>query len=154
MEELTVVFKKLHADAPVGSCSLDFPRPDPRDDKSPTAIITPFSSRSARIHARFQPGFGVYLTLGMASVFEVPLKGKRYIGLEMLEEVQQLGRAVIEQGFVEYVVRAGEKVIGATGELEVLGKKGLVSESWMRIGLGLFKKKTRTRYEYERYKPA
>ena len=103
------------------------------------------------MEVRFERDSGIYLALGAGSVFEIPLEGKRYTKFDLPEELEQLCKAVINGRFTEYVVRSSGKVIGATGELLPEKEGQPIKESWMKLGLGLFKKKERTTYRYEPY---
>lgn len=122
------------------------------DPKTSIIEIRPSNPKAARLEVRFEADFGAYLTVGVGSVFEIPLKGKRYTEFGFPQEVELLCRAVIEGNFKEYLLMSKGKLLGATGEVVLEDQRSSpVKESWVRLGLGLLSRKERKVHSYEPY---
>lgn len=114
------------------------------------AIITPLNPQAAKIDARLELDFGVYLLFGVASAFEVPLKGGYYTKGSCMEEVKALCAAVIRGRFEEEIVTVNGQLLKGTTTL-VLENGKVIRESWSRFKFYPFHHKDTSQYKYSAY---
>lgn len=122
--------------------------------KEALLAITPTSSTAAPVEIRIVPDFGAYVQIGKGSVFEVPFKAKRYTNYEFVEEITTLISGLVYGGFEEDVFVSRGVVVGASGEIESGGQLlRSASESWMKLGWNIFRKREREHHKYTPYCP-
>lgn len=149
-QQLEEVFLRVIQSLPKDVCHLQILPTDPKDIPDGAVFrLTPVNPKCAPIQAVLDCTFGTYLSVGKGSEFEIPLDGRRYFGESMPREAELLSLAVVRGQFVETVVFADSKVVGASGDVWI--EHSQASESWMRIGWSIFKKKKRIRFSYPPY---
>ena len=144
------VFERLRKSMPPSSCTIEFGT----TGSDAIAIVKPTNVKAAEIDARLKLDFGVYLTLGKGTVFELPLKGKRYTNLPFFEELEAICKAVTLGKFEEGVSFVQDTVSSATGAVIIEGRKDMITDSWVKIGWNLFRKKRTVHLTYESYTAA
>jgi len=144
------VFERLKKSVPSSSCTIEFDLTGTTGSDA-IAIVKPTNVKAAEIDARLKLDFGVYLTLGKGTVFELPLKGKRYTNLPFFEELEAICKAVVLGKFEEGVSFVQDTVSSATGAVIIEGRKDMITDSWVKIGWNLFRKKRTVHLTYESY---
>ena len=144
------VFERLKKSMPTSSCTIEIDITGTTGSDA-IAIVEPTNPKAARIYASLELDFGVYLSLGKGTAFELPLKGKRYTDLPFFEELEAICKAVMLGNFEEDVSFVEDKVSSATGAVLIEGRKDMITDSWVKIGLNLFRKKRGARLTYESY---
>jgi hypothetical protein len=144
------VLESVFAAAPRESCRLIF-REEANDVADAVATFEPFGHDCARINAMLRCNYGVYLNIGKAAVFEIPLTGKRYTEYPFAEELKLLCTGVISDGFSEVVVTVNGETVGANGRIIIPGIVKVASDGWLKLGKALFRRKIRTQYSYLPY---
>ena len=118
------------------------------------AIIEPNNPLSARIDARLELDFGVYLLLGHGASFEIPFSGGDYTGGSWLDEMKTLCRAVALGRFEEELTTIWKRIRRSDYRLYLESGAEIV-ESWGRGILGLLPKRVLPRRSHRllRYEP-
>ena len=151
VRSLREIFERLSREAPTGSCSLEIQ--EKTKERGLALILTPVHDDAARIHAEFDPDFGIYLSLGKGSVFDLPYGRRYYSSLGFLEELEGLCRAAMIGQFRERVTLVGAQVVGASSEVVFPGPQGpTATEAWRRLKLFPFRKKTEEVLVYKPYR--
>jgi len=120
--------------------------------KEMTVKIVSRHSDGAPIHMILDEDFGAYLTVGRGSIFEIPFEGRRYTQESFTEDVKSLIEGIIKNGFEEEILILGGVVAGASGAIKRGGAISAdIRESWRKIGLRVFAKRTREHHLYSPY---
>jgi hypothetical protein len=115
------------------------------------AIVTPASGKAARIDARLELDFGVYMLVGVQAVLEVPLlRPGYYLELPCLEETRMLCSAVSCGALCENVTYSGGRPFKGSFTLNVPGGK-TISQSWRNLYVCPLKRKERRTFVYEAF---
>jgi hypothetical protein len=96
------------------------------------ALIEPVNPRAAKIDARLELDFGVYLQLGRASPFEIPFWGGYYTHDPWWRELDAFCTAVMKGKFQEELMMVGGKITRSDHELILPGGKK-IKERWRKL---------------------
>jgi hypothetical protein len=132
------------------SARLDVQIREKVSDSDILAIVTPVNSRAAKIDARLELDFGVYLLLGQATPFEIPFDRRYYTKGPWLEELRAFCLAVIAGHFRENLIVIKGKVRGSDHEI-VLPNGERIVEKWRDGIISPWSKRTLQQVQYEPY---
>jgi hypothetical protein len=149
-------FEAACAEIAGASAKLTLTRDKPLTGSDVVATIEPNNIFSARIDARLDLDFGVYLLLGHGAPFEIPFGGGDYTNEPWLDEMKTLCRAVVLGRFEEELISVGNRVRRSNYRL-CLESGVEIAESWGRGLLGilpkrLLPKRDRRLLRYEPYR--
>ena len=148
--ELRRVFELLSADLTPNRVRLEVQEKKIGGEAVKLSLsLTPTNPNAATILAHVNEQSGVDLIVGRGAVFEVPLKGGRYVGLACIDEVRTICTAVIRGDFEEEVWFKGRRVVKAAGRIQVGDKS--IGSYWRQVFSNPLVRARREHYRYSPY---